>query len=88
MSYYGIYDEEDDVKPVRSFSQDAVKESQNLYRSELKEMEDRLKRHVTECKLEIIKNIMSIMRQNGFVVKPKGEEESCLKIKRNRSLPR
>ena len=47
-------------KPIRTLADDIVKESNNLMILEMKEMEARIKRHVTECKHEVIKEMMSV----------------------------
>lgn len=53
-SYYGRLD---GPKPVRTFAQDIVRERQESMMEDLKTMEERIKRHITECKREIIKEI-------------------------------
>lgn len=50
-SYYGRYDAD---KPVRTISQDLVNDFEKSLIESLREMEDRLKRHITEAKRAII----------------------------------
>jgi hypothetical protein len=54
FSYYGRLS---DKKSLRPFYHDLINEGKRYMMSELKEMEDRLKRHITECKREIIKKL-------------------------------
>lgn len=58
-------------KPIRSLAEDLVVERKKVMMQELKDMEDRLKRHVTECKREIIKEIQGIFSD----VKPQPKKE-------------
>lgn len=44
----------------RSLTDDLLVEHEGRMLHELKEMEDRLKRHITECKREVIKEIENI----------------------------
>lgn len=60
--YYG---ELSGPKPIRSLSDDFLMEQDKMMKEEMKEMEDRLKRHVTECKREIIKELESLL-----IIKP------------------
>lgn len=54
-SYYGwIYP---DRKPVRTLAQDLIKQRNDEMLDELKSMEERIKRHITECKREVIKEL-------------------------------
>jgi hypothetical protein len=48
------------VKPIRSFADDMLLEVNKKMTEELKQMEERIKRHITECKREIIKTIEDI----------------------------
>lgn len=57
-SYYGSLDETE--KPVQSLSEYIVKDHEMNIFGVLREMEDRLKRHVTECKREIIREFLGI----------------------------
>lgn len=41
-------------KPIRSFSEDMVREHSRITLGELRDCEDRIKKHVTTCKREII----------------------------------
>lgn len=53
-SYYGRLI---GLKPIRSLADDLFLEYKKNMLEELKEMESRLKRHITECKREIVKAI-------------------------------
>lgn len=68
MSYYGVLDGK---KPRRTLVEDIVAERELMMTQQLKEMEDRLKRHMTECKREIIKEIQGIF--SDFKPQPKKE---------------
>lgn len=56
-SYYGRLD---GPKPIRSLAEDIVKERKQQMMEELKLMEERIKRHITECKREIIREMLGI----------------------------
>lgn len=56
FSYYGRLD----VKPNRPLVDDLLIERKKVMLQELKETEDRIKRHITECKREVIKEIKNI----------------------------
>lgn len=56
FSYYGRIEKEG----IRSLADDILIERQRLMFEELKETEDRIKRHITECKREVIKEIQNI----------------------------
>lgn len=60
ISYYGF---SDGRKPRRTLSEDLVEEREKMMMQELKEMEDRLKRHMTECKREVIKEVQGLFYQ-------------------------
>ena len=64
--------------PVRPFSEDAVRMGQTMMSEELKEMEDRIKRYMMECKQEIVRHILAMMRHEGMSTKG---EKGCLKKK-------
>lgn len=68
-SYYGVLD---DIKPIRSLSQDCVIEVNMQMFEELKEMESRIKRHITECKREIVKEL----EESTIKIKPKTKKEN------------
>jgi len=73
-SYYGSLDEED--KPMRSFAQDAVTDHEKNMSEKMIEMEERVKRHITECKREVIKEIERL-----FEIKPIKENKNGTKSK-------
>jgi hypothetical protein len=56
FSYYGRIDE----ISMRSLADDLLIERDKIMIEELKETEDRIKRHITECKREVIKEIQNI----------------------------
>lgn len=58
--YRGYYGLKDDTVPVRSLVEDLLIEGRKTMLDEMKEMEDRLKRHITESKRTIIKEIENI----------------------------
>lgn len=60
-SYYGRLE---GTPPVRDFSKDLMNERKRNMQKELKEMEDRIKRHITECKREVIKELISLINRN------------------------
>ncbi len=68
-SYYGRYEPS---SPVRTLADDILTEAENHMLTEMKEMEARIKRHVTECKHEVIKEMMSIF----CIPKPKIKKEA------------
>jgi hypothetical protein len=57
-NYYGSLS---DLKPVRTLADDLIKEYELAMLENLKSMEERIKRHITECKREVIKEL--ILRQ-------------------------
>lgn len=59
-SYYGVMTEE---IPVRTISEDLARENKKNMIEELKESEERIKRHVTECKREIIRLLQSMQKE-------------------------
>lgn len=54
---YGYGDE----KPIRSLSEDVVKEKEKSLDDKLLKMEERIKKHTTECKREIIKELLNLL---------------------------
>jgi hypothetical protein len=56
ISYYGHLSK---MAPVRNFSDDLLIEGKKRMLQELKEMEERIKRHITECKREVIRKLSS-----------------------------
>lgn len=54
-SYYGRIDDE---IPIRPLADDILKESECNMMQLMKDMEDRLKRHITECKRDVIKELI------------------------------
>jgi hypothetical protein len=69
--YYGVYD---DKPPIRSLADDLLIEKERIMLEEMKHMEERLKRHITECKREVIKELQSIFSDKK--PKPKPNKES------------
>lgn len=59
FSYYGRIDR---TLPIRSFVDDVNVEALGMMKAEMKEMEDRLKRHITEAKREVVKEIQMILK--------------------------
>lgn len=55
--YYG-HIPVDDVKPARTLGEDIIKDMNDSLQQVLREMEDRIKRHITECKREIIREML------------------------------
>lgn len=76
FSYYGSLV---GVKPIRSLAEDILRDQENSMMEKMREMEDRIKRHVTECKREIIKELQSMMKPDQIKLKPtKGEtKDGC-----------
>lgn len=68
FSYYGVLDGR---KPRRTLVEDIIEEREKMMVQQIKEMEDRLKRHMTECKREIIKEIQGIFSET----KPQPKKE-------------
>ena len=56
MSYYGDITP---IVPIRSLSKDLVDEREQLMLEELKVMEMNIKRHITDAKREIIREILN-----------------------------
>ena len=83
-SYYGRLN---GPKPIRSFSQDMVKEKERFMLDTLHEMEERLKRHVTECKREMTKEFEKILKKLNIKaeVEPKKEKENGSKSVKGQS---
>jgi hypothetical protein len=54
-SYYGVINDE---KPLRPLAEDIVREFKEYMMQEMREMEERIKRHITECKREVIKEFI------------------------------
>ena len=69
--YYGSLDKK---KPIRSLSEDLLTEHKNLMMEEMKTMEERIKRHITECKREVIKELQSNKKE--FINKLEQKEKS------------
>lgn len=69
-TYYGRVN---NVVPIRLLADDLLTERKKLMMQELKETEDRLKRHMTECKREIIREIQSIFLDK--ITKPIKEDK-------------
>jgi hypothetical protein len=65
--YYGRVN---NVKPIRNLADDFVKEREQTIMHEMKDMEDRIKRHVTECKRQVIKEIQTIFKKEDPIVHP------------------
>lgn len=57
FSYYGRLS---GSYPVRDFVNDLIKDRKSMMQIELREMEERIRRHITEAKREIIDEINSI----------------------------
>lgn len=57
FSYYGRLS---GSSPVRDFVNDLIKDRKSMMQIELREMEERIRRHITEAKREIIDEINSI----------------------------
>lgn len=68
FSYYGSLERTSSFRP---FYQDIIKEVKLYMLKEFKEMEDRLKRHITECKREIIKKLNDIEPESKKQLKEK-----------------
>jgi hypothetical protein len=75
--YYGRVN---GIVPQRTFSDDLLTERKRLMFQELKEMEDRIKRHITECKREIVKELIS-MNPNPPTEEIKEQKKYGRKIK-------
>lgn len=56
FSYYGRLENTN----IKSLADDILIERNKIMREELKETEDRIKRHITDCKREVIKEIQNI----------------------------
>lgn len=55
-SYYGRLGGD---KPIRTLGEDLVIERKKQMMEDLKSMEERIKRHITECKREVIKELVA-----------------------------
>lgn len=62
-----------DVKPTRNLADDILMQKEKTLVEQLKEMEARLKRHMTECKRDIIKEIETIFDE--FKLKSPSKKE-------------
>jgi hypothetical protein len=56
-SYYGVINDE---RPIRSLADDLIIDRERQMIEGLKEIEERIKRHVTDCKREIIREFREI----------------------------
>lgn len=83
MPHYSYFCHDDGEVPVRPFSEDAVTMGRNIMLEELKAAEDRIKRYMMECKQEIVKHVLAIMRHEGMVIK--GDKECQKKPKASAS---
>lgn len=68
FSYYGSLENKSSSRP---FYEDLIKEVKLYMLKEFKEMEDRLKRHITECKREIIRKINGVEPESKKQIKEK-----------------
>jgi hypothetical protein len=64
FSYYGRMDELQ-FPPKHSIADDLLKERKKKQMEDAKEMEERIKRHITECKREVIKRIDNLFKSKG-----------------------
>lgn len=55
-SYYGILGD----TPIRPWTMDYISMREEEMHQELKDMEHRIKMHITDCKREIVKTLLSI----------------------------
>lgn len=78
-SYYGRMDA---TIFVRSLADDLIKENEGRMIHEMKEMEDRIKRHITECKREVIKEIENIFSD----AKPKSTKKEVKYVRNKRNV--
>jgi len=56
-SYYGRLGGD---KPIRTLSQDLLTDHEKGMFGAMREMEERIKRHITECKREVVKTILEL----------------------------
>ncbi len=56
----GYYGRLEKISPMRSLSEDLLEERNQLMFEEMKQMEERIKRHITECKREVIREFLEI----------------------------
>lgn len=73
-SYYGTLENN---SPIRALSHDLAKENKLNMIQAIKESEERIKRHITECKREVIKELQSMQDMKvvkDVMKKPKGEK--------------
>ncbi len=72
VSYYGRLN---NVKIIRSLADDLISQRKQMMMQELREMEERLKRHVTECKREVIREIIGQPTKKEKLKKEKKEKK-------------
>lgn len=60
VSYYGRLD---GPKPIRTLGEDLVAERKEQMMEDMKSMEERIKRHITECKREVIKEVIKELNE-------------------------
>lgn len=73
------------LKPIRSLADDLLLEYKQNMLAELKEMESRLKRHITECKREVIK---MLSKEETKSTKEKEITDERNPVKSTRAKPR
>lgn len=62
-SYYGDLTE---VKPIRTLGEDLARDLERNMIEEMYKMEERIKRHITECKRELVKEFQSVICAQGL----------------------
>ena len=70
---WGYYGPLDGPKPIRSWGEDVVREREREMLAEMKDMEDRIKRHITECKREVIRELLGIRTRKEQIKKEKDD---------------
>lgn len=67
-SYYGSLESN---APIRSLAEDLARENKLNMMEAIKESEERIKRHITECKREVIKELQSMQNLKTLKDVPK-----------------
>lgn len=83
FSYYGRLD---GIPPIRDFKDELIQESKAMLQVELREMEERLRRFMTENKKEIVRRIdaaLSYVREKTI---PQKKEVKYVSVKPKRSI--
>jgi chaperonin cofactor prefoldin len=70
-----------DEKPIRTLGEDLVRDREKTADEKLNKMEDRIKKHITECKREVLKELNNLFngkeKKNGSKSKRNKSDEIC-----------